>query len=257
MSEAGQELLAAVRKRFDELRAGDSELKTAYRLLRQKNVSYETVNRYAIRLGELLSKSLTGVLTPDALPEKKFYLDLAQEVLGPLLLQDHDLVTAAGLTAQSELNRAAKLGLTPVKPRLNQSRVDGLAEKLSSYDSAEEAAWVLDDPIVNFSQSVVDDTIDANVTAHWRAGLDPVVKRVQTGGACPWCMALAGVYRYPVSRDVYRRHERCRCIILYDPGQGKVQGAHSKIQYASVERALRDERIRAVKAAEERMRGKP
>lgn len=253
MSAVGQELLAAVRGEFDRLRAQDQDLMTAYRLLRQRDVSYKTVNNYAIRLGELLSQSLRKCVTPDALPDGKFYLELAREILGPLLTQDHDLITAAATTAQNELNKAAKIGLKAVRPKLNKSRVEGLASKISSYESYDEAAWLLDEPIVNFSQSVVDDTIDANVEAHWRAGLSPVVKRIQTGGACKWCAALAGVYDYPVDREVYRRHERCRCIVLYDPGDGTAQNAHTKIVYASAEKALRDERRRRVEAAEMRL----
>ncbi|MDD6201372.1 MAG: hypothetical protein PUB13_00270 [Lachnospiraceae bacterium] len=49
------------------------------------------------------------------------------------------------------------------------------------------------------------------------------------GGCCEWCRALAGTYSYPdVPKDVYRRHQRCRCIVEYYPGNGKRQNVHSK-----------------------------
>lgn len=254
MSEIGVELLEAVRGKFDALRLADSELSTAYRLIRQGKADYRAVNRYAIRLGELLSQSLLGSLTEDALPGKSFYLELAQELLGPLLAGNYEMVSAAAMTAQTALNRAAGLGLNAVKPALNLDRVEGLAKKVSSYETYSEARWLFEEPIVNFTQAVVDDAIEANVSAHAKAGLSPVVRRIAVGGCCEWCRELAGEHKYPVLREVYQRHERCRCIVLYDPKEGKVQDVHSRIQYASVERALRDERIARVKAAEERLR---
>ena len=49
------------------------------------------------------------------------------------------------------------------------------------------------------------------------------------GGCCEWCRALAGTYSYPdVPKDVYRRHQRCRCTVDYYPGNGKIQNVHSK-----------------------------
>ena len=44
-------------------------------------------------------------------------------------------------------------------------------------------------------------------------------------------MNLAGTYEYPddVRDEVYHRHRDCRCIVTYDPGNGKtVQDVHTK-----------------------------
>ena len=163
--------------------------------------------------------------------------------LGPLLENNHELVADAAEAAQNALNAAAGLGLKAVRPTLNQSRVDGLIDKVSSYENFEDAAWVLDEPVVNFTQSVVDDAIRENVAAQARAGLSPTVKRIAESGCCPWCSNLEGTYEYPVERDVYRRHERCRCLVLFDPKTGKVQNAHTKVQYANAKKAERDSRV--------------
>lgn len=50
------------------------------------------------------------------------------------------------------------------------------------------------------------------------------------GNCCEWCRNLAGSYTYPdgVPHDVYRRHQRCRCAVDYNPGNGKNQNVHSK-----------------------------
>ena len=43
-------------------------------------------------------------------------------------------------------------------------------------------------------------------------------------------MKLAGVYNYPdVPEDVYRRHNNCRCQVIYDPKDGsRKQDVHDK-----------------------------
>ena len=74
------------------------------------------------------------------------------------------------------------------------------------------------EPIVTFSQSVVDDTLKKNIDFQAKAGLKPKIVRKLVGKACDWCRNLAGSYDYPkVPSDVYHRHERCRCTVEYDP----------------------------------------
>ena len=61
------------------------------------------------------------------------------------------------------------------------------------------------------------------------AGLRPRVIRTAESHCCKWCSALAGTYDYPrVPKDVYRRHERCRCRVEYDPGEGRRQNVWNK-----------------------------
>ncbi len=81
----------------------------------------------------------------------------------------------------------------------------------------------------NSEQSVVDDTIAKNVEFHASAGLQPKIVRRYAGNGCKWCVNLAGMYDYPVKQEIYRRHDNCRCIVEYFPGDGRgVQNAHTK-----------------------------
>ncbi len=62
-------------------------------------------------------------------------------------------------------------------------------------------------------------------------GLKPKIIRRTTFKCCEWCDNLAGTYTYPdVPSDVYRRHENCRCTVIYDPADGSktVQDMRSK-----------------------------
>ena len=87
----------------------------------------------------------------------------------------------------------------------------------------------MDEPVKNFSQSIVDDAIRTNAEFHSKAGMSPKIIRKLAGGCCNWCRTVAGTYTYPdVPKDVYRRHQRCRCTVDYHPGSGKVQNVHTK-----------------------------
>lgn len=59
-----------------------------------------------------------------------------------------------------------------------------------------------------------------------------MIRRTSVSDTCNWCKNLAGTYEYPdnVPKDVYRRHENCRCQVTYDPKDGshKVQDFYSK-----------------------------
>ena len=102
-----------------------------------------------------------------------------------------------------------------------------LASNPEKYD---DVSAQLKTAMENFSQAVVDATLQENVDFQGRAGLSPRIIRRSESGVCKWCRALAGVYDYPdVPRDVYRRHENCRCVVEYDPDTGKRQNVHTKV----------------------------
>lgn len=235
-----EELLGAVRKTFTNSADADNILSGISRTLRKSGVSYKEAEEYAARLGELLAKALKENVTAEVLPGGILTEELAEAILRPLLTANYEAAAQAAAAVQTSLNRAAGLGMKGLQANLNTDRIDGLIEKASSYDSFEKAEWVLDEPVVNLTQRAVEDTIRKNTEAHFKAGLSPKVRRIVTGKACKWCKRLDGTYDYPVEREVYRRHERCRCLVLYDPGDGKVQNAHTKVVYDSQKSAVED-----------------
>ena len=112
---------------------------------------------------------------------------------------------------------------------LDTDAVDGLLNKVSTAKQFADVAWALDEPVRTFSRMVVDDTLKRNVDFQGKAGLRPRVIRTAESHCCKWCSALAGTYDYPrVPKDVYRRHERCRCRVEYDPGEGRRQNVWNK-----------------------------
>lgn len=189
------------------------------KLVNIKTTTYKDVNDYAIAVGEALSNSF------------KTHIDnnnFIEEILNDRLKENHRLITNKGKVVQEILNKQAKIGLATQIPDINQSRIDGLVGRLIS-DDFEKSKWLLDSPIVNFSQAVVDDMVRKNAEFHFNVGMSPKIIREETGKCCDWCKNLVGIYRYPdVPKDVYRRHSNCRCTVEYIPKKGVRQNVHSK-----------------------------
>ena len=90
---------------------------------------------------------------------------------------------------------------------------------------------MLDEPVVNFTQSVADDSIKKNAECQYQSGLSPKIRRISMGKCCKWCDRLVGTYDYATVRNtgngVFRRHERCRCTVEFITN-GKRQNVHTK-----------------------------
>lgn len=191
--------------------------------------TYAAAADYAELVGSALAEAFRRNLTADALPDGRLYWNIADRVARPLLEEEHLLVADASAAVQQALNRQANLGIAPQRAVLDTDAVDGLLNKVSTAEQFADVAWALDEPVRTFSRMVVDDTLKRNVDFQGKAGLRPRVIRTAESHCCKWCSALAGTYDYPrVPKDVYRRHERCRCRVEYDPGEGRRQNVWNK-----------------------------
>lgn len=239
-------LLQEVKNEF-ELAFGESEIiRNAFATLKAKKATYKTANEFAIEIGEILSKALGASLSAEKLPNGKMYYNIAQRLLTDVLGRNHELVSGYASDVQKNLNSEAKIGLTAQVPELNQDRIDGLVNRLASEESFDDVKWLLDDPIVNFSQSIVDDSIRKNVEFHHKVGLSPKIVRRVVGHPCKWCKSLEGSYNYPeVPKNIYRRHGNCRCTVDYHPGNGKKQNVHTK-SWAESQKSAKIEVLKGV-----------
>ena len=130
---------------------------------------------------------------------------------------------------QKNLNDKAKIGLKVQVPKLNQDRIAGIVNRFSSEENFEDVSWLLGEPIVNFTQSIIDDSIRKNAEFHAKTGMTPTISRHSTGRCCKWCDSLVGNYIYGEEpNNFYRRHQHCNCVIDYHPKNGKVQNSWTK-----------------------------
>ena len=227
-------LLKEVQAKFEAEFGKSKVVEDAFKKLKAKKATYSTANNFAIEVGEILARALQSVVTADRLPDGKMYYNIAKRLLEPVLGNNYKTVADYAVKVQSDLNKKAKIGLNAKKPVLNQDRIDGFIDRLSSEDDFNKVKWILDEPVVNFTQAVIDDTIKINAEFQYSAGLNPTIERRTFGQCCKWCESLSGTYNYPhVPEDFYHRHQRCRCTIEYDPKNGKKQNSWSKKWYRS------------------------
>lgn len=227
-------LLKEVQAKFEAEFGKSKVVEDAFKKLKAKKATYSTANNFAIEVGEILARALQSVVTADRLPDGKMYYNIAKRLLEPVLGNNYKTVADYAVKVQSDLNKKAKIGLNVKKPVLNQDRIDGLINRLSSEDDFSKAQRLLDEPVVNFTQAVIDDTIKINAEFQYSAGLNPTIERRTSGRCCKWCESLSGTYNYPhVPEDFYHRHQRCRCTIEYDPKTGRRQNSWSKKWYRS------------------------
>lgn len=228
MEDIASELLKKIQDDFQEKFNKSELISSLYEKVRDGTATYKEANQFAIEVGDFLANAYGGI-SSDMLPDGKMYYNIAQRIITPTMENNYNLITDVTSQVQQALNEAAGIGINSIVPELNHDRIEGIINRLAMAEAFDDIAWILGEPIRNFSQSIVDDSIRANAEFHARSGMSPKIVRKLTGGCCDWCKAVAGIYSYPdVPKDVYRRHQRCRCTVDYNPGDGKIQNVHSK-----------------------------
>lgn len=247
MTVLGLVMSETAKDRFEKTAKNDRLLLAYREKLQNGSGYYAEAERFAVRIGELLSEALVKAVEKETLFD--FSRELAAEFLSPLLRDAHSMIADACEAAQLTLNRKAGCKMGSVQVPFPGDRAVNLAQKLSSYPTVEDAMWVLGEPVVSFCLSIVDDSVRVNAEALAAAGFLPRVRRISDSATCAFCNSHAGVYVPPLKNEAFRRHERCRCLILLDvntPSRETLQ------KYAEVNESARDARIARVLAAENR-----
>lgn len=232
MEDIAPELLNGIQKDYREGREKDKELNQIRKLTAAGAADGRDLDKYAVRSGELLAEALHNNVSGDVLPNGKMYFNIAEKVLPPVLEENHKDVADISVEIQNLLNKKAGIGIKAIYPELNGDRIDGLVNLAASADLYESIRKLLEQDIINFSQSTATDSVKRNADYQYRSGLSPRIVRTAESGCCKWCQALEGTYWYAdvngTGNDVWRRHRDCRCVVEYDAGNGKTQNAHSK-----------------------------
>lgn len=229
MSDVSPELLDYIERAFKTGYDNSDLIKGLLAKVEAGNATYEEASLFAETVGDLLADCYGRALSSEVLPDGRMYYNIAKKVVEPTLTNNYTLVADYSEQVQTVLNKKAGIGLKAQRPEMNQGKIDGIINRLDAAQEFDNVAWILKEPVTNFSMAVVDDAIKANVDFHYKAGLNPTIERIEAYRCCKWCRNLAGTYRYPnVPEDVYRRHENCRCRVEYDPKNGKRQDVHTK-----------------------------
>lgn len=255
MSDFGQTLLSSVSKRFNANLRADKKIRQLARKVRD-STDYNDASQYASRLGELLSEAMNAETVDLSFMSE----EVARELLFPLLEGDYDLVCEAVKAVQKNMYSSLETGLNVALPELDTNRIEGLVKKIASYDTFEEARWLIDEPIVNYSMSVVDQGMRDNAKKASGVGFTAkIVREPEPFGLksrkigrktytyrvpCKWCSGLAGKWDYEdAPDDVYKRHAFCRCTVTYTI-DGSRQDVYSKRMWSESDASAKAQQVR-------------
>ena len=181
-----------------------------------------------------------------------------EDLIVPMMRTNYEKVVSATSAVQTSLNKSANIGMKAIVPEFNEDEAVNLAYKMSSYDTFEEAEWLLGEPIVTNSLGVVTDMLHANADFQYRSGMSPKIVRTAESDCCDWCAKLEGVYEYrelSSNDEVWKRHANCRCEVTYVPAYGRAQDVYSKLYLNENEKRQRIENYK--NREEERSRKNP
>src|SRR5699024_2786801 len=224
------ELLDKIERDFNKKIKESAKLESLRKAIDNGTATYAQANAYAVEVGGILAGVFKTHIKSDVLPDGHMYYNIAERILVPTLSNNHIMVTKLSAEVQAHLNKSIGLGLKGIEAQINKPRIESIINRITAEETFDDVAWILDEPIINFTQSSVDDTIKANVDFQGESGLSPTIIRITDGlKACKWCKSMAGIYKYPnVPEDVYKRHDRCRCTVEYDPGDARKQNIWTK-----------------------------
>lgn len=229
MIDIAPELFAKLKKSFNEKYNKNKKVEKILSTIKDGKPTYSEINDLSIEVGDILAEVFKENLSSDILPDGRMYYNIAKRTVEPMMINNYDIVTDNAVIVQEILNKNAGMGIKAQVPKLNQSRIDGIIDRLDEAELFDDIKWILDEPIKNFTQAIVDDAIVKNAEFHEGLGLKPTVTRIVRGDCCDWCRQIAGEYEYPdVPKDVYRRHRFCRCTVEYDPGDSRKQDVWTK-----------------------------
>lgn len=254
MKDIAPELLENIQKEFDEKFYSNKKIKALYKKLKDGTANYDDTQSFAKETGKILATVFQNNLSSDVLPDGRMYYNIANRIIPEMLKLDYELVSEVSTGVINKINESAGIGIKARKPKLNEEKVTGIVNIVSGKLIYDQIAYMLKDPVINFSQCIVDDTVRENADFQYKSGLNSKIIRTTTGKCCKWCNSIAGVYPYEDAKknpDVFKRHKHCNCKVEYLPGDGRRQNVHTKAWSNEVKSDIIQERQYAGLKAED------
>ena len=232
MKDITPELLEEIKREFQKRFNKNDSIKDLYEKVRKKKASYKEAHKFAEETGEILAGVFKDNISSDRLPDGRMYYNIAKRIIPEMLKNNYELTTEISMDIQKNINESARIGIKALRPEFNEDKVQGIVNIVSGKEEYDKIAYMLGEPIVNFTQSIVDEMVRVNAEFQSKAGLNPKIRRTSTGKCCEWCDKLTGVYKYDevsnTGNNVFRRHKHCRCSVEFEPGDGTRQNVHTK-----------------------------
>lgn len=224
-------LFQKIKNDFNTRFSKSQKIKELYLKINNGVATYKEAQEFAVESGKILSEALQGNLSSSILPDGRLYYNIADRILRPMLENNYELISDVSVRVQTILNKKSNIGIKAIKPEMNEDKVQGIIDIVSGKEKYDDIAYMVGDPIVNFSQTIVDDAVKANADFQWKSGLTPKIIRTSSGKCCEWCDKLAGVYDYEdvknTGNNAFKRHKNCICLVEFTVKKNR-QNVHSK-----------------------------
>lgn len=230
MEDVAPALITDVIDEFHRLYEESDKIRVLLGKVKEGTATFVEAQQYSLEVSRLIGVAYEKHISSAVLPDGRMYYNIASRLIPDTLDENYKAVSDYAVEVLKKLNENARIGLKAKAAEKDADRINGLVNLASSAEQYDDVSEKLLTAFENFSQSIVDKTIQTNADLHYRAGLNPKIIRKSERKCCEWCANLAGEYDYPTDMpdDVFRRHENCRCTVEYDPGSGKRQNVHTK-----------------------------
>lgn len=239
MEDVAPALITDVIDEFHRLYEESDKIRVLLGKVKEGAATFAEAQQYSLEVSRLIGVAYEKHISSAVLPDGRMYYNIASRLIPDTLDENYKAVSDYAVEVLKKLNENARIGLKAKAAEKDADRINGLVNLASSAEQYDDVSEKLLTAFENFSQSIVDKTIQTNADLHYRAGLTPKIIRKSERKCCEWCANLAGEYDYPTDMpdDVFRCHENCRCTVEYDPGSGKRQNVHTKGWTTSTEDA--------------------
>ena len=162
MEDIAPKLLERIKSDFEKEFSSDTSVAEIYKKINEGTATYLDANEFSIRAGEILAGVFGRDLSSDILPDGRMYYNIAKIVVEDPLKNNHRIITDVTENIQDILNKNAGIGIKAIKPELNEDRINGIIDIVSGKEHYDDISYMLNEPVVNFCQSIVDASVRAN-----------------------------------------------------------------------------------------------
>lgn len=234
MKDVAPELLEKLEIEFKNNCIKDVKLLQLQKVLKQRTGQMQYSHEYAERIGENLSRSFLEVLKEKNLPDGRLYYNIGQRTIVPMLKEAQISVNEYSEMLLASIDEQQNIGIGSMLPEFPEGRIDGLVDKATARGLEEDLIRWLGEPVINNCEAFADDFVKENAKFRAEIGMESTIERIAKYKCCEWCAAIAGKYKYGTEpKDIYRRHEFCRCIVTFHSQKGKNQNVWSKEKWQS------------------------
>ena len=194
---------------------------------RARDGTLRNVHAFSNKVGDALADAF-GTISAESLPDGTMFYNIADRVMRPPIEEAYTMVSDVADEVQTVINRKAGIGLKSVRPPLEEERVKGLIDAVTSAGFADTEHY-LDYPVKCLVDHFADNHMAKNAEFLDESGVYTYVIRTAEANCCDWCADRAGTYesyRDAQENEVFARHDGCRCTVEIQCG--KTRGFMSK-----------------------------